>query len=398
MGEYKHIKRKRQIDGTLFPVHEFGLNVAEHANRFHKGFPEYKPTPLRQLDMLAKVLHVNKIYLKDESTCFGLNAFKILGSSYAIAKVISQRIGLGMDYLTYDLLVSDDLKHDLGDVTFATATDGNHGRGVAWMANKMNQKCVVYMPRGTAEERLKNIKQLGADARILDMDYDDCVRYCRNQAEENGWILVQDTAWYGYEDIPRWIMQGYTSMIYEAIQQMNGEDITHVFLQAGVGSFAASIAGFFADLYGDDLRPICVILEPNEADCLFRTASVGDGKLHRTEGTMQTMMAGLCCGEPSLLAWDILADYADHFVTVPDECAVEGMRVLANPYGDDPKVISGESGASTTGLLVKLMTDPKLAEMRDSIGLNKDSKIMLFSTEGATDKVNYMKVITGLKD
>lgn len=397
MDEYKHIKRKRIIDGVLFPVHDYGLHMAERANRFHKSFPEYKPTPLYELDSLAKVLKVGKIYLKDESKCFGLNAFKALGSSYAAANIASEKVGLGVDYMSYDVLISDDLKLDMGDVTFATATDGNHGRGVAWLAKKLGQKCVVYMPKGTTEERVKNIQSLGAEVTVLDMEYDDCVRYCEKQADENGWILMQDTAWKGYEQIPKWIMQGYTSMAYEAVQQMNGEDVTHVFLQAGVGSFAASIAAFYADLYGEELRPIVVVLEPNEADCLYQTAKANDGNRHKTAGNMQTMMAGLNCGEASLLAWEILSDYADHFVTVPDECAAEGMRTLANPFGDDQKVISGESGASTTGLLVKLMTDPALAEIRESIGLNQNSKVMLFSTEGATDKRNYMKVIAGGK-
>ena len=249
------------------------------------------------------------------------------------------------------------------------------------------------MPKGSSPERLNNIRELGADASITDFNYDDAVRLANKGVAENGWVLIQDTAWDGYEDIPRWIMQGYTTMGYEIINQLDGEIPTHIFLQAGVGAMAGAMAGFFSDYYNGDKKPVITILEPNKADCIFRTAEATDGRLHCVKGDMDSIMAGLCCGEPCTIGWEILRDYADNFVSVPDSIAAKGMRILGNPLGSDVRVISGESGACTTGFVAELMQNDSLKQIREQIGLNDESSILCISTEGDTDRNNYRRIV-----
>ena len=379
--------------GELSDVKKFGPENAEKVRTFHSSFPEYKPTPLANLKNLAKELGVSSIHVKDESYRFGLNAFKVLGGSYAIGSYIAKKLGMDISDLPYEKMTSKELKEKLGDVTFVTATDGNHGRGVAWTANRLKQKSVVYMPKGSSLERLNNIKALGSDASITDMNYDDAVRLASKGEKENGWVLVQDTAWEGYSDIPTWIMQGYTTMAHEAVEQLNGEKPTHIFLQAGVGAMSGGLTGYFADLYGDEDRPIITIVEPNKADCIYRTAKANDGKLHFVTGDMDSIMAGLCCGEPCTIGWEVLRDHADNFVSMPDYVAAKGMRVLGNPIGDDPRVISGESGASTLGLVAELMQNPSLDYLREQLKIDENSRILCFSTEGDTDRENYRRIV-----
>ena len=369
----------------------YGLEQAKKVREFHKSFPMYAPTPLAQLPETAKMLGIGAIYVKDESHRFGLNAFKVLGGSYAIGNILSRRLGKPLSETGYDVLTSSETRKVLGDITFITATDGNHGRGVAWTANTLGQKSVVHMPKGSAEERLHNIRAAGADADIIDGNYDDAVRLSRKEAEENGWVIVQDTSWEGYEEIPAWIMQGYCTMGLEAYEQLPQKP-THIFLQAGVGSMAGTIAALFADLYGED-RPKVIIVEPNNADCFYRTAKANDGNLHIVTGDMKTIMAGLACGEPCRLAWDILKDCADHFIAIPDWAAAKGMRILGNPLGSDDRVVSGESGASGFGCCAAILTEPELADIKQELGLNEDSRVLFFSTEGATDRENYRRIV-----
>ena len=381
---------------SLCPVTDFGPETAETVRRFHRSFPEYAPTALHQLSSLAEKLGVAEIMVKDESTRFGLNAFKVLGGSYAIGHHIAGMLGIDPALMTRDLLISEDTRKKLGDLTFITATDGNHGRGVAWTAKQLRQHCVVYMPAGTAAERLENIRRLGADASVPGPGYDDCVRLAAKHARENGWVLTQDTSWDGYEEIPLRIMQGYTTMALETAEQLGDTVPTHVFLQAGVGSMAGAVAAFLAARYGQ-ARPKIIVVEPHSADCVYRTAEANDGKPHPVTGPIETIMAGLACGEVCPLAWKILRDHADAFVTIPDSFAMQGMRMLGNPVGTDPVTVSGESGASGFGLALQLLSDPCLRETKDALGINKNSRILCFSTEGATDRENYDRIMSGIR-
>ena len=388
--EFKVVQYERK-SGPKYNLDFLNLESAKKVQSFHASFPVYKETPLVELKHTAKSMGLGNIYIKDESYRFGLNAFKVLGGSYAIGNYLAKRLGKSITEMPYEKLVSGEIKRELGDITFVTATDGNHGRGVAWTAKQLQQKSVVYMPKGSAEERLMNIRAEGADASITDLNYDEAVRLANSQAEQKGWVMVQDTAWEGYEDIPGWIMQGYGTMGYEAYMQLP-EKPTHIFLQAGVGSMAGAVAGFFASVYGGD-RPIITIVEPNKADCIYKTAEAADGKLHFGTGDMDTIMAGLACGEPCSIGWNVLRDYADNFISCPDYAAAQGMRVLGNPEAGDTKVVSGESGASAFGCIAEIMRDKTLVELKNKLKLDENSKVLFFSTEGDTDKENYKSIV-----
>ncbi len=361
---------------------------AEKALAYHKSFKEYAPTPLVSLPNLAGYLGIGKLFVKDESSRFGLNAFKVLGASYAIGRYLAEKLGKDISEISCEELCSDEVRKQLGDITFTTATDGNHGRAVAWAARQLKQKAVIYMPKGSDPVRLKNIQEFGAEASITDLNYDDAVRLSEKKAEKNGWVIVQDTAWTGYEDIPTWIMQGYATLAVESLQQIRDQGSaapTHVFLQAGVGSFAGGVLGFLASRLGEKM-PLVTIVEPEKANCIYTSAKIGDGAAHNVTGDLDTLMAGLACGEPNTISWELLRDYAAAYASCPDSLAATGMRVLATPLKGDEVIISGESGAVTTGLLHLLMESEtgNAAELRNRLGLDKDSIVLLVSTEGNT--------------
>lgn len=360
---------------------------------FHKGFSEYTVTPLHKLENLANHIGVKNIFLKDESYRFGLNAFKVLGGSYAIGKYLADKLGVDIGDISFDYLRSEEVKEKLGEITFVTATDGNHGRGVAWAANHLGQKSVVYMPKGSSQIRLDNIRKEGADASIIEGNYDDAVRLSDEMAKKHGWVVVQDTAWEGYEKIPTWIMQGYGTLIHEAMEQLGEEGIekpTHVFVQAGVGSFAGAIQGYLASKFGDD-RPITVVMEPDDANCLYNSSI--SGKREIVDGHMPTIMAGLACGEPNTISYEVLKDYADGYLSCPDHVAARGMRILAAPIKGDPQIISGESGAVGTGVVSMIMEREEYKELKEKLKLDENSVVLLISTEGDTDPVKYKDIV-----
>ena len=372
-------------------------SALENVYNFHKSFKTYHATPLHSLKALSEDLGVKAVLVKDESYRFGLNAFKVLGGSYAIAQYIVTTLGLKEEDMTFDLITSDEIAKRLGDVTFVTATDGNHGRGIAWAANQLGQKSVVFMPKGSSEIRLQNIRNEGAMAEILDVNYDDAVRFAKQYADENKGVFIQDTAWEGYEEIPTWIMQGYSTLAQEAVEQMKLMSIdkpTHVFLQAGVGSFASSVLGYMVSLYGQS-HPSFTILEPDQAACIYESAKAGDGLPHAVHGDLQTIMAGLACGEPSTISWVLLRDYADLYASCSDEVSELGMRILGNPLLGDPSIISGESGAIGMGFLKLIMHSDQYRAVRDKLHLNENSIILLINTEGDTDPENYRKIVWG---
>lgn len=372
-----------------------GEEEMKKAKQFHKSFPQYTKTPLVNLDNLAKHLGVGGIYIKDESYRFGLNAFKVLGGSYAMGKYLSKRLDQDITELSYEKLTLPEVRERLGEITFVTATDGNHGRGVAWTANQLKQKSVVYMPKGSSLTRLENIRAEGAEASITDLNYDDAVRLAAKYADEHNGVVVQDTAWDGYEEIPTWIMQGYGTMASEALEQLREfgvERPTHIFVQAGVGSLAGGVQGYFASVFGDEC-PTTVIVEAEEAACLYKSAVAGDGEARAVTGDMPTIMAGLACGEANTIGWEVLRGYSKVFVSCPDWVSAKGMRMLGNPMKGDTRVISGESGAVTAGLIHAIMTREDMAELREKLGLNSDSRILLFSTEGDTDPDRYRSIV-----
>lgn len=362
--------------------------------KFHESFPQYKRTPLVNLENLAKSLGVGGVYLKDESHRFDLNAFKVLGGSFAMARYMADRLGKDISELPYEKLISDEVRKELGDITFFTATDGNHGRGVAWTANKLKQKSVVYMPKGSTLTRLNNIKAEGAEASITELNYDDAVRLAVENANKVNGLVVQDTAWEGYEDIPAWIMQGYGTMAKEAVEQLKEYGVerpTHVFLQAGVGSLAGAVQGYVAAEF--DECPITIVVEADQADCYYKSAEAGDGKPRFVGGDMQTIMAGLACGEPNTIGFEILKNYSEAFVSAPDWVSAKGMRILSSPVRGDERVISGESGAVTTGLLATIMEDKNLKDLKEALKLDENSKVLLLSTEGDTDPDKYKSIV-----
>lgn len=373
------------------------IEEGEKARAFHQSFPQYEVTPLTELPLMADYLGLGTLFVKDESYRFGLNAFKVLGGSYSMAKYVAQKLGKDVSELTYDVFTSEELRKEFGQATFFTATDGNHGRGVAWAAKRLGQKAVIFMPKGTTKTRLKNIEKEGATVTIEELNYDDCVRKAVAEAAKvNNGVVVQDTAWDGYEEIPSWIMQGYGTMALEAGDQLKEKGVmpTHIFVQAGVGSLAGAVTGYFTNLYKEaPVKPKIIVVEAQAADCLYQGALAGDGKPRIVGGDLQTIQAGLACGEPNTISWDILRNHVDVFVSAPDWVAELGMRMTAAPLKDDKPIVSGESGAVPFGTVAAIMTMDAYKELRDELGLGKESKVLCFSTEGDTDPIRYKEIV-----
>lgn len=368
----------------------------EPARHIQMSLDDYAPTPLIELKALARYCGVKSILVKDESQRFGLNAFKGLGGLFALVRVICKHLGLDYRVMTLDWLKEPDLQRIVSSMVFVTTTDGNHGKGLSWAAGMLGCKAHIYMPRGSVEARAQAIRDVGnAEVEITDLSYDDAVRYAARMAEENGWYLVQDTSWPGYEDVPKWIVQGYTTMLYESIRQLQRygyERPTHVFLQAGVGAMAGSILGAIKCTWPNEM-PCVSIVEPDQVACIFESTRVADGQPHAATGSGRTIMAGLNCAEPCQITWPILRDFADFYFACPDSVAARGMRVLAAPMPGDPPITSGESGAVTAGLLSLLATKKSLAPFRERLGLNEDTVVLLFNTEGNTDPAGFLSVV-----
>ncbi len=382
---YNNKNKEQKVD-----IKNFSLQKAQEVCEFHKSFPNYNQTDLVELKNLAIKNGVKDIYVKDESTRFGLNSFKVLGGSYAIAKELQKILGIESSVLSYGEITSKKYHDIVKKMTFVSATDGNHGRGVAAMAQELGANAIIYMPKGSAKERYDNIVKTGAKCIITDCNYDDSVRIATQIAQENNWIYVQDTAFGDYQDIPLHIMQGYMTMAYEAYKSLGDTVPTHIFLQAGVGSMAGAVTAFFANAYKDKM-PKIIIVEPNNAGCIFKTAKANDGKLHYVKGELKTIMAGLSCGEPCSIAFKILNVYASAFTKVADSVAKNGMRTLAYPIGNDKKIVSGESGAAGIGTVLEILKHEP--EVKKKLGINSKSVILCFSTEGDTDKQSYNKIV-----
>ena len=367
------------------------------AYRFHSSLPGYEATRLHRLRALAGCLGIGEVLLKDESTRFGLNAFKGLGGSLAVAKLLSERMAPGDSRLDFHSLKAYCFQDGhKGRFTFVTATDGNHGRGVAWAARILGQKAAVFMPKGSSKWRYDAIAAEGADVWITDSNYDDSVRMASSYAHEHGIILVQDQAWEGYTEIPSLIMQGYLTIMHEIAEEIRGRGLeppTHVFLQAGVGSFAGSMLACLEHSMGSKM-PVSLVIEPHRAAPIYESAGRPDASMASVGGGLDTIMAGLACGEPNPMAWRILKRSADAFASCSDEVAALGMRILGNPLSDDPRVVSGESGAVGAGLLYLLRAHPEKEHkaLVEALGLGPSSRVLLISTEGDTDPERYRQI------
>lgn len=362
-------------------------DVAQKVMAFHRQVPGYAPTPLKSLPELAEKCGVKALMVKDESPRFGLNAFKGLGGIYAVAQAAGKLLGLEPEQITFPELKKPEYQVALHQMIFATATDGNHGKGVAWAAGLLGCPAKVFMPKGSSPRRAQAIRGAGqAEVTITQWNYDDTVNYVNQCAEKNGWVLVQDTSWGGYEQVPKWIMQGYTTMAQEAAEQLT-EMPTHIFLQAGVGAMAGAVTGYYRVRYGENC-PKIVLVEPYGAACIYESMEADDGQPHTAKGNGETIMAGLNCGSPCTVAWDILRDYGSYALECGDDAAKLGMRTLRR-FG----IVSGESGASGIGAFLELARSP---EQKAKLGIGPDAKILFFSTEGNTDPESYEAITAGV--
>jgi diaminopropionate ammonia-lyase len=345
-----------------------------NALSFHQSLPVYQSTPLFHLPALAKHFGVANIYIKDESYRFGLNAFKGLGASYAI----------------YELL-----KKQPGIKTFCTATDGNHGRAVAWSAKMAGKEAVVFVPKDTTACRIAAIEKEGAEVIKINGNYDETCLHAEKISIENGWQLVQDTAWEGYEEIPAYIMAGYLTHFRElenSLHTLPYPKIDIVFLQAGVGSWAAAAIWYYLNRYGKS-RPKLVIVEPEESAGILE--SFLKGSRCNPTGNFETIMAGLNCGIPSSTAWEIIKEGADAAMSVSDKFAMQAMRLLHSPKDNDPQITAGESGVGGLAGFIALITDKKYDKLKNYLAFNKNENILFYSTEGATDPDRYKTIIAG---
>ncbi len=348
-----------------------------------RRWPGYAPTPLVALDGLAAAARVDKLFYKDEAHRFTLNSFKALGGAYAVLRLLKSRLPAGV---TTDDLLAGRHREALAHITVCCATDGNHGRSVAWGAQQFGARCVIYLHATVSRGREDAIARFGAEVRRVGGHYDDSVRQAARDAEANGWFVVSDTSYPGYMTVPRDVMQGYTVMVDEAVQQLD-EPPTHCFIQGGVGGLAAATLAQLWEAYGAD-RPRVVVVEPDHAACLY--ASARAGKPTAVEGELETLMAGLACGEVSLLAWEVLDEGVDDFMAVSDAAAVDAMRLLAEGVADDAPLVAGESAvAGLAGLLIA-RRDPELSL---ALGLDDHSRVLLVGSEGATDEAVYRELV-----
>ena len=344
--------------------------MVEEIMRFHQSIGN-KVTPLIALSGLAKNLGIQSLFVKDESHRLGLNAFKGLGASYAMSKQLGKNSKIEV---------------------FCTATDGNHGKAVAWMANKLGKKAVIYMPKGTVSDRVKSIEKEGAEVHVISGGYDAAVKKAHNKVQSyqdrNSWCLIQDTAWEGYEEIPTDITRGYLTQTHEITQQIKDQKIDIIFLQSGVGSWAASILMYILSFWKKP--PLFISVEPHSANCLFQ--SIKSTKRVSVDSKETTAMAGLDCGTVSTEAWKILKHGISGSLSISDNLMEEAVRMLANPLENDLYIKSGESGASPLAALIGLIRSSEMGAFKRKIRLNNNSNILLINTEGDTDRENYKRI------
>jgi diaminopropionate ammonia-lyase len=351
-------------------------------------WPGYAPTPLRALPGQASAMGVAALLCKDEGERFGLKRFKALGGAYAVYRLLAQAIARhsGGQTVRAAEVVAGRWRDVVADMTVTCATDGNHGRSVAWGAQLFGSRCVIYIHAAVSEGRRAAIARYGAEVIRVPGNYDDAVRHAEAQARANGWSVVSDTTYEGYRDIPIDVMHGYGVMSREVIDQIGGKPPSHVVVQAGVGAFAASVAAAFWLAWGEQ-RPKLVVVEPTEADCHLRSAQAGHPVV--VSGALDTVIAGLACGEVSPAAWEIVSAAAHSYVALADHFALGAVRAFADPIGGDPPIVSGETGAAGLAVLIAARDQPALRRL---LGLDASSRVLLFGSEGDTDPEIYRKI------
>ncbi|MEZ5644620.1 MAG: diaminopropionate ammonia-lyase [Burkholderiaceae bacterium] len=351
-------------------------------------WPGYAATPLVSLPALAARLGLGALHYKDEGSRFGLKSFKALGGAYAVYRLLAQTVAAhtGGPPPGADELLSGRWRDLVQGVTVTCATDGNHGRSVAWGAQLFGCRCVIYIHATVSDGRRDAIARYGADVVRVAGNYDDSVRHADAQARANGWTVVSDTTYEGYRDIPIDVMHGYGVMSREIVTQSGDDPPTHVLVQAGVGALAASVAATFWLAWGER-RPRFIVVEPVQADCHLQSALAGHPVA--VTGDLDTAMAGLACGEVSPAAWEIVSAAANAFVAVEDRYALDAVRAFASSTGGDPAVVSGETGASGLAALLAAQDSPAL---RDLLGLDGSSRVLLLGSEGDTDPEIYRQI------
>jgi diaminopropionate ammonia-lyase len=353
------------------------------------SWPGYAATPLVRLDGLARSLGLAQIHYKDERGRFGLKSFKALGGAYAVANVLKRRVAAatGRSDITSKQLLSGEFADIVRAATVTCATDGNHGRSVAWGAQLFGCRCVIFVHEHVSQGRRDAIARYGAEVREVKGNYDDAVRHAAATAAANGWTVVSDTSYPGYRDIPLDVMHGYGVMAHEIAVQFDGEPPTHVFAQAGVGALAAAICASFWLRWGPR-RPFFAVVEPTHADCVYRSLEAGRPVV--VGGALDTVMAGLACGEVSELAWEILHGGANAAVAVDDAYALEAVRSLARPAPGDAPIVAGETGGAGLAALLAARDDPAI---RHALVLGAGSRVLLLGSEGDTDPAIYREVV-----
>jgi diaminopropionate ammonia-lyase len=366
-GNPRALARDAAYPGELRSIQS--IEALAPAEREIRSWPGYRPTPLVALRGLAAHCGVAGIWYKDEGERFGVGSFKALGAGYAVSRLLAGRVPR--------------------EITVTCATDGNHGRAVAWAAQRFGCACVIYVHAGVSDARCGAIERYGARVVRTPGNYDDSVRAAARDARANRWLVVSDTSYEGYVDVPRDVMQGYAVMAREALEQLpQGEWPTHVFVQGGVGGLAAAMCAYLWETSGER-RPLFVVVEPEKADCLYRSAHAG--RIVSVPGDLDTVMAGLACGEPSIVAWSILEAGANAFMTISDEAALASMRLLARGASGDPAIVAGESAvAGRAGMLA--------ARERGELQLDAESRVVVFGTEGATDPELYRRIVGATAD
>lgn len=353
------------------------------------SWPGYQPTKLRDLKGLAAAAGISSILYKDEGARFGLGSFKALGGAYAVASYLQGAVAARTSVRpsTSDLAAGK-LRDVTSSITITCATDGNHGRSVAWGAQNFGCHCVIYVHGAVSQGRRDAIAAYGADVRVVAGTYDDAVRQAAKDAAANGWQVVSDTSYEGYTEVPRYVMQGYGIIMDEIVDQLpNAVFPTHVFVQGGVGGLAASMCSYLWERFSEK-SPMLFVAEPEKARCLLLSAKAG--RPTSDEGALNTIMAGLACGEVSLLAWNILDEGADGFIAIEDESAAETMCLLADGrFGDEP-IVAGESAVAGLAAMLLLAGGP---ETRRSVKLDSNSVVLVIGTEGATDPTVYSKIV-----